>query len=234
MHKVVQMERLKTAAISWAGNIMRKNGFTLIELMIGMVIAMLSMSMMMMMFKQVSQVSFGSAADAQYDTDIQIGLMVAQKYLQNAGYGSGQANDIALGSYAGTGNDAVYWRYVPDLDQPAQYKCQGISEKIDQEGNRSVHRLLLLTNAACNGAGLVSAGAWSIEQTVIAIKKSNSDKIFSYEMADGSCTPYGIDENTVIRQQITITAKRQHITADADEASKSIQHTLCLNNVTAI
>lgn len=217
---------------------MRKNGFTLIELMIGMVIAVLSMGMMMMMFKQVSQVSFSSSADAQYDTDIQIGLMVAQKFLQNAGYGSGQANDIVRGSYAG--NDAIFWRYAPDIDQPALYKCQGISEKVDQEDGRSVHRLLLLTKADCTGAGIAwstgtGASSWNPEQTIIAIKKTDADKIYSYELSTGPCTPYGIDEddeNTIDRQQITIKAKRQHVAAG--DAGGSIQHTLCLNNTAVI
>lgn len=207
---------------------MRQHGFTLIELMVGMVIALLSMGMMMMMFKQVSQVSLSSSADAQYDTEIQLGLMVAQKKLQNAGFGSGQASDIAVGSFAG--NDAIFWRFIPNLEAPAQYHCQGIGEEISQKNNRYVHRLVLLTKAPCNGVGLVSDGTWGKEQTIISIKKSDAQEIYQYDLSSGSCTPYGIDENTVTKQQLTIKAARQYITGVAE----SIQHTLCLNNIPAI
>lgn len=126
------------------------------------------MGMMMMMFKQVSQVSLSSSADAQYDTEIQLGLMVAQKHLQSAGFGSGQASDIAVGSFAG--NDAIFWRLIPNLEAPTQYHCQGIGEEISQENNRYVHSLVLLTKTSCSGVGLVSDGPWIKEQTIVRIK----------------------------------------------------------------
>lgn len=207
---------------------MRQQGFTLIELMVGMVIALLCMGMMMMMFKQVSQVSLSSSADAQYDTEIQLGLMVAQKHLQSAGFGSGQASDIAVGSFAG--NDAIFWRFTPNLEAPTQYHCQGIGEEISQENNRYVHSLVLLTKTSCSGVGLVSDGPWIKEQTIVRIKKSDANKIYNYDLSTGNCTPYGTDENTVAKQQLTIKAARQYITGVAE----SIQHTLCLNNIPAI
>lgn len=207
---------------------MRQNGFTLVELMVGMVIALLCMSMMMMMFKQVSQVGLRSSAEAQYDTEIQIGLMVAQKHLQNAGYGSGQPNDIVLGSFAG--NTAVYWRFIPDLNNPTQYQCQGIGEEVSQENNRWVHRFILLTKTTCDGTDPVSSGTWTKEQIIVAIKNSDTKPIYEYELTTDTCTPYGIDDVTLARQKITIKAARQYMT----NTGSNIQHTLCLNNVTAI
>ena len=207
---------------------MRQRGFTLIELMVGMVIALLCMGMMMMMFKQVSRVSLSSSADAQYDTEIQLGLMVAQKHLQNAGFGSGQANDIAKASFAG--NEAIFWRFVPDLNAPTQYRCQGIGEEVSLDNTRYVHRFFLLTKASCSGVGLVSDGTWEKDQVIVRIKKSDAQSIYKYDLSNGSCTPYGIDEITVAKRQLTIKAARQYITGVAG----SIEHKLCLNNIPAI
>ena len=67
---------------------MPKNGFTLVELMVGLVIGMLCMIMMLMLFKQVSHISLQSSQDAEYDAQLQTSMLIVQKLIQNAGYGS--------------------------------------------------------------------------------------------------------------------------------------------------
>ena len=77
---------------------MLRNGFTIIELLVGIVIAMLCMITMLMLFKQLTQVSVSSTQDAEYDAQLQSGMLTIQKYVQNAGFGSGQQSDIASGT----------------------------------------------------------------------------------------------------------------------------------------
>lgn len=209
---------------------MQKNGFTLIELLIGLALAMLCMNMMMMMFKQTSQVGLRSSQDAEYDTQIQIGLLVAQRHLQSAGYGSGQAADIAIGSFAG--GDAVLWRFTPDITAPTTFQCQGIGEEISLENGRQVHRLMILKKTPCDTAQNIEDGTWAEDQVIVAIKTGSTTPIYSYDLIDSSvCNPYGIDAGgTTAKQQITLTAARQYMTG----LGESIQNTLCLNNISAI
>lgn len=206
---------------------MKQAGFTLIELMIGLVIAMLCMLMMLMLFKQITQIGLNAAQDAEYDAQIQTGLLVSQKFMQNAGYGSGLSNDIQIGTHYG--HSAVFWRFIPDLGTTSiAYQCQGIAEKITTDGNTKLHQLILLKKTCGSDPANWKNGTWEEDQNIVAFRSSKSAPIFAYNITLGKCTPYGVDKNNSKGlRQMTITAKREHITGTGD----SIKNTICLNNI---
>lgn len=207
---------------------MYQKGFTLVELMVGLVIAMLCMIMMLMLFKQTTQIGISSAQDAEYDAQIQTGLLVAQKYIQNAGYGSGLSNDIVLDT--SVTSPGLYWRFIPEIDQtPITYKCQGIQEKVTLNSDQTTynHQLVLKTKT-CNATNTWQTGTWSDEQVIVSMRSRVQTPIFQFSIASGKCTPYGIDKlNSRGFKQITITANREYLTGTGG----SIKNTLCLNNI---
>ena len=206
---------------------MKQAGFTLIELMVGLVIAMLCMLMMLMLFKQITQIGLNAAQDAEYDAQIQTGLLVAQKFVQNAGYGSGLSNDIQIGTHYG--HSAVFWRFIPNIGTtPITYQCQGIAEKITTDGNTKLHQLMLLKKTCGSDPTNWKNGTWEEDQNIVAFRSSKSEPIFAYNTTSGQCTPYGVDKNNSKGlQQMTISAKREHITG----TGSSIKNTVCLNNI---
>lgn len=206
---------------------MKQAGFTLIELMVGMVIAILCMLMMLMLFKQITQIGMSAAQDAEYDAQIQTGLLVAQKFIQNAGYGSGLANDIQKGTQFGY--SAIFWRFIPNIGTtPITYQCQGIAEKITTDGNTKLHQLILLKKACGSEPTTWINGTWEEDQNIVTFRSSKSDPIFQYDISAGKCTPYGVDKNNSNGlKQLTITAKREHMTGTGG----SIKNTVCLNNI---
>lgn len=208
---------------------MPKNGFTLVELMVGLVIGMLCMIMMLMMFKQVSYISVQSSQDAEYDAQLQTSMLIVQKLIQNAGYGSGAVSDIATGTYMS--NPAVFWRYVENVNaSPIVYTCQGVGEKITTENNQKVHRLIVLKKDSCGNSSAVNSGAWQEQQTVVAIRNQSDTALFQYSLSASNCRPFGIDKNNIGIRQITLTAPRQYLTGTA----ANIQTTVCLNNIKTV
>jgi prepilin-type N-terminal cleavage/methylation domain-containing protein len=207
---------------------MKQNGFTLVELMVGLVIAMLCMIMMLMLFKQISQISMSSTQDSEYDAQLKTGMLVMEKFVQNAGYGSGHPSDIQLGTHFS--NPAIFWRFIPNLDStPIAYQCQGIAEQMTTDGKSTLHRLVLISKANCGNSSAVEDGEWTEQHAILAIKNSDAAPIFNYQIAQGDCRPYGIDKKNVGVKHIQLSAPRQHMTGLGDR----IQTTVCLNNIKA-
>lgn len=207
---------------------MHKNGFTMIELLVGIVIAMLCMITMLMLFKQISHIGVNTTQDAEYDAQLQSGILAAQKFIQNAGYGSGAQTDIALGSFAG--NPAILWLFAKDLSaSPLAYQCQGIGEEITTEDGQTVHRLYLLKKTACGKTEAITAGTWEKDQSITVIRNSTTTPLYKYAMTSGACSPFGIDKsNAAGLKQVTLTAARQHMSSGVGQ---NIQTVVCLNNI---
>lgn len=207
---------------------MRANGFTLIELMIGLLISMLCMIMLLMLFRQISQISVRSSQSAEYDAQIQTGLLVLEKFIQNAGYGSGLANDIQIGTHFG--NPALFWRFIPELDSvPVSYQCQGVAEKITTENGLRIHRLVLMKKDACGTTTALTEGTWQESQAIVSINNNSTTPIFRYALSQGECRPFGINSTPVGTKQISLTAFRPEMTG----LGEKIQSLICLNNIKA-
>lgn len=144
---------------------MRQNGFTLVELLVGLLIGMLCIIMMLMLFKQIFRVGMGVSHDAEYDSQLETGVLISQKLLQNAGYGSGKNIDIATGfvtftsstqvNATVTGQPAIFWRIRPDLTA-LTFACFGLTEAITQDGEKFIHRLVYLQKLTCDSPTAVS------------------------------------------------------------------------------
>ena len=206
---------------------MKPKGFTLVELMVGLGIASLCTIMMLMLFKQSSQISINSAEDAQYEAQLQTALLVSQRFIQNAGYGSGSSNDIELGQHFN--NPALFWRYIPNLNAtPVTYICQGLAEEIQQKNGRVVHRLVLIEKTACGNTTAISAGTWQESKAIVAIKHQDQQPIFKFSLGSSDCTPFGIDNDKAGTKQVTLSAERPHLQG---AVGSTLQSSICLSNI---
>lgn len=227
---------------------MKRNGFTLVELLVGMVIAMLCAIMMMMLFKQLSQIGGGASRDAQYDAQIETGILIIQKYLQNAGYASGNAADVQLnnnfGSFTSAGVSiplpALLWRQgtgalSATTGLATAWECYGVTETItpNPTATNFTHRLQLLTLRPCNGAGattgvanLTAMTGWT-QTPIVRIDTPSAQPIFGYALSTGSCAPYGTAD-VQGAAKVTLTAKRLNVTSGLGQ---SLNRAVCLNNI---
>jgi prepilin-type N-terminal cleavage/methylation domain-containing protein len=202
---------------------MRQHGFTIIELMVGLVISSLCMIMMLMLFKQTTQIGLASSKDAEYSAQTQTAHLVIQKLVQRAGYGSGQSDDIKIATYLR--NPAIFWRFIPEVDaSPISYQCEGVAEIVDDLGHVKSHSLVLLRKS-CGSEQEWQIGDWKETQVIVNIHNQTTSPIFSYDLSESACTPYGIDmHHDSALKKITIYAQREHL----DQHLKS---TVCLNNI---
>ena len=201
---------------------MRQHGFTIIELLVGLLVAMLCLLMMLMLFKQTTKIGVHAGQDAQYNTQIQTGLLIAQKFIQNAGFGSSQPHDIQI---VEEHPQVVYWRLVPEPHiTPIRYECQGMVERISDQGTQKLHQLVLI-GKPCGSNETWIEGQWQDQQVLVNILSQQNTPIFHYRLNEGNCTPYGINQKDHQGlKQLVIEARREH----SDHVIKNL---ICLNNI---
>src|SRR5690554_964690 len=217
---------------------MRKNGFTLIELMVGLLLSSLLMLTMVTLFKQVSQVGLNSSENSEYESQMEIGLLTIQRLIQNAGYGSGSQDDIAIGTY--NTKDAIFWRsavaYSPDPTVAIDYQCHGFGINISTAGNRDIHRLLLLKASPCSGTTNLADEDWQIEQTIATLKINPADNllytgdpVFEFSLSTGECVPFGISLGSLSGDvRVKVSGLRKY-----DYGVGNKERFVCLNNIKA-
>lgn len=209
----------------WLEINMSKNGFSLVELLITLALSLTTILMMMMLFKQVGRVGISVTQDAELDLQLETGILVAQKLLRGAGYGTGNRNDIVIDSYSE--QPAVFWRLRPDLEvEPVEIICQGLTETVEQDQNMFVHRLLLLSSSSCSESADLKSLNWSIDNVLAKIRSEHEENIFNYKL-EGECNPFGIKEIQGARKVI-ITGKKKNIT---EGLGRFVQRAVCLNNI---
>lgn len=209
-----------------------RTGFTVVELLISILIALLGIAIILMFLLSPKEDHLIPSEHAEFDDQLHTSLLIAQKYLHNAGYGSGSRHDIALGTYQG--HDAIFWRFVRQLHvSPQRYECQGLTEKISVNEEHTVHRLILLGKKNCDSQSEITQGQWQEQQGIALLKTSTQQPLFQYYMHQGPCAPYGmrpINHATPHSQQLTLIALRPH----AMGIDRTIQSVICLNNIKSI
>lgn len=207
---------------------MSKNGFSLVELLIAMALSLITILMVMMLFKQVGRVAVSVAQDAEFDLQLETGMLVTQKLLQGAGYGTGNFDDVAIGSYSG--RPAVFWRLRPDLEaEPIELICQGVAEGIEQDQNMFVHRLLLLASSSCSESAQLEDLSWDVASVLATMRSEHNEHVFDFKLED-ECDPFGVKEIGGARKVI-ITGKKLNI---SEGLGQFVQRAVCLNNISSL
>ncbi|WP_374421427.1 prepilin-type N-terminal cleavage/methylation domain-containing protein [Chromobacterium sp.] len=161
----------------------RAAGFTLLELLIGMLLALITTLAMLTLYRQTARSLFhpeqGSASLAQQDGQLMAALLSVQQQAQEAGFGAagGRGQNLQLLSLSdlrvdadgtvtalsiapaasGTANAAA-WRYRPSLDANA-YACRGVAS-LGAAGQASTLYLLQADACANLDDTLAQASQW--------------------------------------------------------------------------
>ena len=136
----------------------QQRGISLISLMVGTVLSMLTIIAMLALYKNLVQVAVDATQDANHDGGLASALLVAQLELQGAGFGMDK-----------TFNETVSLRkLLPEPEQPQQYNailwkyknldtvntsCSGLLvRKHPKKTERDYRTLTLLHKPICNVA----------------------------------------------------------------------------------
>ncbi|WP_205343136.1 PilW family protein [Denitrificimonas caeni] len=207
-----------------------QRGFTLISLLVGTVLSLLTIVAMLALYKNLVQVAVIATQDANHDGGLASALLTAQLELQSAGFGLDGSANIYLPSTA-----TILWRYK-DLDT-LKTSCSGLllrPHPIKTELN--YRTLTLLHKPDCNAA----LSTLSVAESDTALKASwgtGSDAItnlavlapltvLTFEKTDTTaCSNYSVG-NTFKQPKITIEATNSS-SADALKTT----YTVCLSNI---
>ena len=212
-------------AISLEDNSMKKNGFTIIELMVGLAVSMLCMVAMLLLFKQISHTSITAKQSADYDAQLQTGLLVIHKMVQNAGFGSGKSTDIMTGQFEG--QPALFWRQISELNaNPKVYECHGVSEIINNDGKFTTHQLVRLSRN-CGDQDPLDEGKWVADQVIATLSDQYSAALFNYSIQSANCSPYGITTQAQALKQVIVTAQLQ----SPQGSTQKLTNSVCLHNI---
>ncbi|HTF96770.1 MAG TPA: hypothetical protein VL995_11605 [Cellvibrio sp.] len=217
----------------------KQRGLTLISLMVGLLLAMISILAGMMLYKNIVQTTVQTRSDALQDGQIASAMLTLQLELQSAGYGI--PKDPTKTHIQLVGDHTIYWRFSDGTNQ-----CRRFQIFTSQDGNARQLTLTKLKAGLCNLTDALPSFDWSdpddAELNVLAeFRKSdatavNLPAIISTLTLGQACFPYGMGakENHPL---VTITAENAAITVakTADAAATGpnapFRYDFCLSNL---
>lgn len=212
----------------------QQRGISLISLMVGTVLSMLTIIAMLALYKNLVQVAVDATQDANHDGGLASALLTAQLELQSAGFGMDE--DFSKTIYIhNTGSiNAILWYYKVSSNGSKQ--CAGLIERQHPDEDKKKFRTLtLLQQPDCRLTLSASTAAnpdagWDIVTNLAVLKKTDPDKpLLLFEKSTDKCrSPYnlGTDSSPPTHPQITITAKNSSFI----EALKTTT-IICLSNI---
>lgn len=129
----------------------RQSGQSLISMLIGVLISLVTIAAMMVLYKTMIEVSANASRSALRDGQVSAALLAAQMDLQNAGFGVAPADAMSTKLVVRESGKAVVWRYRPDLAS-SSFICSGLV-LVDAQG------LYRYPAKACTDADSVSWNA---------------------------------------------------------------------------
>lgn len=205
-------------------------GVSLVGLMIGMLLAMITILAALVLYRSMVNVSVDSRIDASQDGQMATAMLVLQLEMQSAGFGfeSGVGQHLfpsALGS-----TQVVYWRYKP----VATPICQGF--RVQDDNSAGTRQLQLLTAASCDESTALNSLTWTVQNVLAEFRKAAGADwpLIEINRANGDCFPYGMGTlNT--HPQVVVAAESAAVRAARDASlsapSSLFSYTFCLANL---
>ncbi len=215
-----------------------QKGVSLISLMVGLLLAMISILAGMVLYKNIVQSSVQARSDALQDGQIASAMLTLQLELQSAGYGI--AKDPSKTHVQLVDGKTLYWRF-----NDGSSKCRSFRIEDNEAGT---HRKLVLLKlkTGCDETSALTSFSWNeadkVEVNPLAeFRKSEATAvdlpvITIDSIAPAPCFPYGMGAKES-HPQITITADNAAITAakkvDATAAGPNapFRYDFCLSNL---
>ncbi|MGE6333488.1 PilW family protein [Stenotrophomonas sp. NPDC077659] len=221
----------------------RQRGQSLVGVMVGLVISLLSIAAMLVMYKNMIESSGNAARAAQRDGQVASALLSAQIDLQQAGFGIAADEPLATRLAISDEGRQVVWRFKPALGQADQ--CAGLRLVDDSEGGveRGLYHLppkacsdvagqtwndLLLQPIAGSAAFFTptqrdgSALTGSDRETgALTLLPSASEDGYRFVATTRNCLPFG--------QQATVAGSAQQLSLQ--QSSSDVLFSVCLPNL---
>ncbi|MGB3393470.1 MAG: prepilin-type N-terminal cleavage/methylation domain-containing protein [Stenotrophomonas sp.] len=210
----------------------RQRGQSLISMMIGLVISLITIAAMLTLYKTMVGVSNEASVAARRDGQVSAGLLAAQMELQSAGFGV--ASTVPLGQRLAVSNSGkqVAWRYNDGADH-----CMGLW--VDSKGIYRLPRKDACTDAAAQSWG-------TSEHAPMALMPASGDGsliVFSGEKGgasldgykftqkDASCLPYMQQDFSGTPAPAVQRINLENESKDEDDPAR-VLFSVCLPNLT--
>lgn len=211
-----------------------QRGMTLISLMVGLLLSMISILAGMVLYKNLVQVSVESRTDAAQDGQLASAMLSLQLELQSAGYGiTSDEAGTHLQLVAGP-PQTLYWRYK----EATTFVCRGFRIEDIENNTRRQLQLLSLPAVSCNASGVLGGlPNWAVSSVLAEFRTSAaapSLPAIAITIGLQACFPYGMGE-AADHQLVTITADNAARRAAVDEGTAApnapIVYNFCLPNL---
>ncbi|MBE1161861.1 PilW family protein [Dyella acidiphila] len=220
------------------------SGFTLISMLIGLVIGLLSIAAMLVLYQTLISTSHQVNAQARIDGQLATSSLASQQQLQQAGFGvasaaagtdlivlsdaalmGGKLSGTAVTSYAATvSGNAVIWGYNPTgasaASDPSAYVCEGLvitGNSATSSSDLDSTGLTWLAPVSCGNAAQWQSLTWQAHQLASTRSIGTAS---NFQLAPATCWPYG--QTTAISSlQVSYYLKAQSTAAASGVASAS-------------
>lgn len=211
----------------------KQRGISLISLMVGTALSMLSILAMLALYKNLIQVSVTATQHANHDGGLASAMLTTQLVLQGAGFGMSEPveNLVRLPN-----KNTLFWRYK-NAGQDAS--CSGLwFREHPNKTEKDYYTLTLLYKEACNNAEFNTVSAtgsdWDTTTNLAVLTHETNLAELTFEKTDTVCGHYGAsaDSNTTIKHpQITITAMNSSALHNKAPDQLKTAYTVCLSNI---
>ncbi len=222
----------------------RQGGATLIGMMIGLVISLLTIAAMLAVYKMMIEISGNASRSAVRDGQVSLAMLSAQVEMQQAGYGIAADDTQPVLDVSDDDEARVVWRFQSAVSGGAS-TCAGIEILRAPSGAREPG-VYAMTPSACSSAAGWTAGGYSLlaskEAFFVAQDREGNDYTDEvganllanavFELRDGSagdgCTlPYA--------QQVSGAApsSQQVVLLAGGDADAGVLFSVCLPNIAA-
>ncbi len=167
----------------------KEQGFSLVELMVGMLLASLAILTSLTLYSNLVKVNVESTTDAKHDGQLASAMSILQLELQSAGYGITPANPADLVLVDST---HLNWRFRPNPDA-AVYTCRGFWVEDGNDGR--IFKLITRKNCAANtNLNSVVIEDWDVDNQKELAQFKRNPPVIALSMENKSCSPFGFSK----------------------------------------
>lgn len=146
----------RSASHQAAGARQRQRGQTLISMMVGLIISLLTIAAMLVLYKTMIEVAGNASRAALRDGQVSSALLAAQVELQEAGFGIAGSEALDSRFAISTDGKQVTWRFKNEIGEPDQ--CAGLRLVDDAAATAPARGFYSLAAKSCT---TVSGITWS-------------------------------------------------------------------------
>ena len=203
---------------NWS-SIKRQKGVSLVSLMVGMVISLMTLAAASMLFQHTYRVSNSLSIESVSDGVLSTIITELQLVTLNAGFGLVSNTEHFAVKQDGD-LDSAFWRFNLHDSAASVVQCQGFREILNNAKGQI--ELQWVSAATCDETSALEDLTWEPEGVTTAVDKSSYSRL-SFTLSSGKCWPYidGVRENHSIFEVVA---------SSSEDSEIEYVHQFCLVN----